>query len=89
MTKKCKELLAMEIKQEDTDSVDLQEFNYDDLKCSSVQDEDSVSGSLSLPSISTDLIWWSGQDKMVNLLSQVDQHHVHIDKYTDKGCNNH
>ena len=46
----------MEIKQEDTDSVDLQELNYDDLKCSPIQDEDSISGSLSLLSISTNLV---------------------------------
>ena len=57
MSKKWKELLAMEIKQEDSDSMDLQEFNYNDLKCSPIQDEDSVSGSLSLPSISTSFVW--------------------------------
>ena len=51
ISKKHKELLAMEIKQEDTDSVGLQELSYNDLKYSLVQDEDSVSGSLSLPSM--------------------------------------
>ena len=87
MTKKHKELLAMEIKQENTDSMDLQEFNYDDLKCSPVQEDDSSCNNLSLPSISTNSVWWSGQDEKINLSNQVDPHHVHMDKCTDKGCN--
>ena len=66
ISEKYKELLAMEIKQEDTDSVDLQEFNYDDLKCSPVQDEDNIFYSLALPLVSPNLVWWSGQDEMVS-----------------------
>ena len=43
ISKKCKELFAADVKQEDLDAMDVESFNYDDLDYSPTQDDDSIS----------------------------------------------